>query len=124
VETIKVFVYKNLHKNKFSIKALEGPYKNLVIAHRNDLVLTNVTPKVSQAGRHRVLAEKCKNVHAGLVGYWSEDASFDIQKPLNAITYNPYKYDNFVYKESQDPFEHSAVVYMSTDVNHTELLTH
>ncbi len=65
---MKVFVYWNLHRGMWSVKALEGPDKGRVIARVDTVLLRDVTGKVSQAGRQRVLKERKKNVHAGLVG--------------------------------------------------------
>ena len=65
---MRVFVYFNLHKKCLSVKALEGESKGRVIAHADSVELVNATFKVSQAGRQRVLRERRKNVHAGVVG--------------------------------------------------------
>ena len=65
---MKVFVYYNLHKKLWSVKALEGPQKGRVITRSWYVTLLDAKPRVSQAGRNRVLREKRKNVHAGLVG--------------------------------------------------------
>ena len=67
---MRVFVYFNLHKKCFSIKALEGADKGRVIAHRDTVVLDGCKLLVSEAGRQRVLREKRKNVHAGVSGTW------------------------------------------------------
>lgn len=105
---MKVFVYFNLHKKCFSVKALEGPCKGLVIAHTNNVVLSDVTFKVSPAGRRRVLTERRKNVHAGAVGHL-EGGKYLIQITERysmlgtAITYNPYLYDSFVQRSTQQP---------------------
>jgi hypothetical protein len=103
---MKVFVYFNLHKKCFSIKALEGAMKGRVVAHRDTVLLFQPTFKVSQAGRERVLREKRKNVHAGVCGNWYE--GLDEQPTLSSVkergelvTYNPYKYTSFVYKEDE-----------------------
>ena len=80
---MKVFVYFNLHKKCFSIKALEGAMKGRVVAHRDNVLLFHATFKVSQAGRERVLREKRKKERGELV------------------TYNPYKYTTFVYKDDE-----------------------
>lgn len=103
---MKVFVYFNLHKKCWSIKALEGPRKGFVIGHASSVKLDDCTFKVSQAGRARVIREGRKNVHAGIVGRLLEWVS---ATPANngknaleaipggvAVTYNPYKYDSFV----------------------------
>lgn len=65
---MRVFVYFNLHKKCWSIRAMEGNQKGRVIAHAQAVELANCTFKVSEAGRQRVLREKRKNVHAGVVG--------------------------------------------------------
>jgi hypothetical protein len=54
----KVFAYRNLHRQCWSVKALEGPLKGRVIYHANDLTLGWCDFKVSQAGRQRVLREQ------------------------------------------------------------------
>ena len=98
---MKVFVYFNLHKKVWSVKALEGSLRGRVIAHKQLLTLTNAIPRVSEKGRQRVLQEQCKNVHAGIVGEWEpEDSDFHVPNATirEEITYNPYKHDGFVYK--------------------------
>ncbi len=98
---MKVFVYFNLHKKVFSVRALEGDKKGLVIAHREYVMLENVTFKVSEAGRQRVLRERKKNVHAGAVGQWRDDVAV-LQGDV-AVTYNPYRFSSFVNKETEEP---------------------
>jgi len=103
-----VFTYFNVHKKTFSLKALSGPSKGLVIAHRDRLLLTSVSPRVSQAGRNRVLAERRKNVHAGLVGTWVEqflDDEVDPGEDPDTLTYNPYKYPFFVAYQGERAYE-------------------
>lgn len=104
---MKVFVYFNLHKKCFSVKALSGEHKGKVVAHRNDVLVYKPTFKVSEAGRQRVLKEQRKNVHAGVVGEWF-DSEYDARtcelialSTGSQVTYNPYKYDRFVYRSSE-----------------------
>lgn len=107
---MKVFVYYNLHKGCWSVKALEGNRAGYVVAHRTRLQLRDATFKVSQAGRLRVLAEKRKNVHAGVVGQWEPyEQDYD-----TAISYNPYKHEHF-YKKSN-----SEAVYVADAVAFNE----
>ena len=107
---MRVFVYYNLHKNLWSIKALEGDKKNLVIRHQRALTLEGVTFKVSEAGRQRVLREKRKNVHAGAVGNWvAHDPSITGRR----VTYNPYRGSTFVDRETGEPVTHGAKVRFS-----------
>ena len=109
---MKVFVYYNLHRHLWSIKALEGPRKGLVIGHSDTVLLQDATPKVSEAGRQRVLRDKRKNVHAGIVGtlvHREGEGYF----PGSEVTYNPYKYTTFVDKDTERPYTGSQFAYMA-----------
>ena len=99
----RVFVYFNLHRKLWSVRALDGPRKGHVIAHKRGVVLQGVSPRVSQAGRERVLRERKKNVHAGLVGYWVP-FNTPITEHMVPITYNPYKYESFVYVSDESAY--------------------
>lgn len=105
---MRVFCYYNLHRRCFSLKALEGPDKGRVVAHADAVHLTDVTFKVSQAGRARVLREKRKNVHAGAVGtlaaYQAPGAAASsgwtrrarrFGTMAAAVSYNPYRGPSF-----------------------------
>lgn len=95
---MKVFVYFNLHKKCFSIRALEGSNKGRVVAHRTEVYLTDAVFKVSEAGRQRVLREQRKNVHAGVTGYWTDTVDeSELSSMDRLVKYNPYKYNQFVY---------------------------
>ena len=111
---MKVFVYFNLRKKCFSIKALEGPNKGRVVAHRDAVLLFDATFKVSEAGRQRVLRERKKNVHAGVVGQWFDDVDSvthdRVMRYGSAITYNPYKYDSFVHYYGEHPIKTGRLV--------------
>lgn len=111
---MKVFVYWNLHKSVWSVKALEGRDKGCVIAHVPSITLYNCTFKVSEAGRQRVLRERRKNVHAGVQGTLLDIGMFfkDIAFP---VTYNPYKYDSFVRRDTLEPIHKAGCVAMQAD---------
>lgn len=119
---INVSVYFNLNRKCLSIRAEEGPAKGRVIAHAQTAALGEVTFKVSEAGRQRVLKEQRKNVHAfvrgtliAIEGKFTEAgkaAGVDrevmrcpILKTVSQnsnwqqVTYNPYRFDSFVTKE-------------------------
>jgi len=106
---MKVFVYFNLRRHCFSIKALEGPQRGRVVHRAMDVVLFNPVFKVSEAGRQRVLRERTKNVHAGVVGDWDPEQ----YKPARtvelwttggrAVTYNPYRFASFVFRTCETP---------------------
>lgn len=90
----KVMVYKNLHNGKFSVRQ-----NNLVVAHVDSVILTDVHFKINESGRKRVITEKKKNVHAFIVGFVDAVNSCRITGGKVAITYNPYKFKSFVYKD-------------------------
>jgi hypothetical protein len=116
---MRVFVYFNLHKKCFSIKALEGDRKGRVVAHSNTVLLEGCKLLVSEAGRQRVLREKRKNVHAGVSGTWINyctnraNNAFDFISMIGRqVTYNPYKYDSFVIKATEQSVDKADVVGM------------
>jgi hypothetical protein len=116
---MRVFVYFNLHKKCFSIKALEGDRKGRVVAHSNTVLLEGCKLMVSEAGRQRVLREKRKNVHAGVSGTWINyctnraNNAFDFISMIGRqVTYNPYKYDSFVIKATEQSVDKADVVGM------------
>ena len=103
----QVFVYFNLHKKTFSVKNIST---GLVVAHLNFIRLKNATFKVSQKGREQVLREKRKNVHAGVVGFFTFNEIQNI--PESRATYNPYKYDSFVDEKTFEKIEKSEIVFL------------
>jgi len=113
---MKVFVYFNLHKKVWSVRDVKT---RKVIMHTKYVMLSKAKGKVSEAGRQRVLKEKKKNVHAGIEGFLiSYDNKFfkDVHyNPNNQLTYNPYKYNTFVWKRNEQPFIDSEIVYMDAD---------
>jgi hypothetical protein len=111
----KVFVYRNLHKDCWSVKALDGEFKGRVIYHAKEIPLWDCKFKVSEAGRQRVLRERSKNVHAGVVGYMYDDMLAPaVQAPIR-ITYNPYRYNSFVTAEGLQAVGTAEYVCMKND---------
>lgn len=120
-------IYFNLHNGLWSIKDVNG----LVVGHAEEILLTNVTPVVSEAGRKRVLEEKRKNVHAYLKGQVSSVSGFKSYKDrelqladggleetfvqgvdFTPISYNPYRKDHFFYRESEAPYTGSRYAFL------------
>ena len=97
--TKKVFVYKNLNQDCWSSK--QG---GLVKIHATELNLHTCMFKVNRNGRLRVLRERRKNVHAGIKGYMSESTWDTYPEDLfDEVTYNPYKHESFVMKDTEAP---------------------
>lgn len=104
----KVFVYRNLHKNCYSVKDWKT---KLVIAHVKEILLLDAEFKVSEAGRQRVLREKRKNVHAGVLGYWQKDTTYSLEPEFSlSAYYNPYKHNSFINLNTGKPLYKSASV--------------
>ena len=108
----RVMVYYNLHKKTFSIQ-----YKGLVIAHADYVKLNNVEFRVRQGGMEKVRAEMSKNVHAFVIGDLVDFIAYpstDIPTPSSSkiITYDPYKYSSFVYKDNENPVYNANEVEM------------
>lgn len=97
---MKVFVYRNLHKGRLSVRSVET---GRVIAHVDSIVLSDCKFKVSKAGRARVLREKRKNVHAGVQGTWIRGVEIHDTTQCQRIIYNPYKFESFVRESSLEP---------------------
>ena len=98
-----VQVYWNLHKNIWSVRN-----KGKVIAHMGTVALSDVTFRVQPAGRDRVRQEGKKNVHAFACGTYDTQClpnSVVIRgsEGMRKITYNPYKFDSFVYADDLTP---------------------
>ena len=121
-------VYFNLHNSKWSIKDCAT---NKVVGHADKVCLSNVVPLVSEAGRRRVLRDKEKNVHAFLVGdlvhvenfksyrgRWADAIHGEyptVPKNGTVITYNPYKFTNFVVADTSEPIQSVKMVDMVED---------
>ena len=90
---MQVRVYRNLHKKCLSVQAkVNGAWR--VIRHVDTITLTDVTFKVSQAGRERVLRERAKNVHAFVTGVCTGIEL--IPDHATRVSYNPYKAGTFM----------------------------
>ncbi len=110
---MRVFVYYNLHKHVWSIRATEGPQKGRVIGHSATVLLQDAMPKVSEAGRQRVLQERRRNVHAGITGTLVHTGEEGYFPGLTEVTYNPYKYETFVDKDTEEAYCGSSFAYMA-----------
>ena len=113
----RVMVYYNLHKHTFSVR-----YKDRVILHADFVKLKNVEFRVRQGGKEKVRTDKEKNVHAFVIGdlvdyckYPCEDMPQESNN--NVVTYNPYKYDSFVYKSTEQPVYRAKEVDMINQKN-------
>jgi hypothetical protein len=104
----KYYIYWNLHKDCYSVR-----YRGKVIAHLKGATGIKAEFKVSEAGRQRVLAEKRKNVHAFVAceSFIAHDGIYGVGEP---VTYNPYKYQTFVNRVSEEPVTSARFVSLLT----------
>ena len=72
-ESRRVYVYKNLHRNCYSVRQ-----DGLIKMHTDSICLYDAQFRVGKKGRERVLKEKRKHVHAGVSG--SIDGDWDTQR--------------------------------------------
>ena len=113
----KVMVYYNLHKHTFSVT-----YDSKVIMHADYVKLGDVEFRVRKGGKEKVRSEKSKNVHAFVIGTLLEYCEYPCDYIPNPpsdkiVTYNPYKYDSFVYKNSEEPVYRAKEVDMINSQN-------
>jgi hypothetical protein len=113
----KVMVYYNLHKHTFSIKIRE-----IVVAHVDYAKLKNVEFRVRTGGKEMVRAKKQKNVHAFVIGtlldYCEHPCENLPEEPFgDVVTYNPYKYDSFIIKSTEEPVFNADLVEMINSKN-------
>ncbi len=99
----KYYIYRNLHReNAFSIR-----YRGRVVQRLVDFIAYDVTFKVNEAGRLRVIAERHKNVHAFVCA-----ERFELTERsalgLTRVSYNPYKGSAFVV--NGEPIFHATAV--------------
>lgn len=102
---IRVWVYWNLHKKCFSVQ-----HQNKVIMHTDQIILFDAEFRVRESGRQRVLREKCKTVHAFIIGIYDLDNTIDIGVCQHKITYNPYKYNTFVFSDTEESVYNADLV--------------
>jgi len=114
---MKVEVFRNLRKNCFSVRALEGENKGKVILHTDAVLLKDVEFRVQQGGQARVRRERKKYVHAFVRGEIRAVSSFAANTlkglaksrniRMNQFAYNPYENDTFIDRHLRVPLASS-----------------
>lgn len=106
---IRVFAYRNLNRGGFSARAHPG---GRVVAHADTLLIEDAAFRVSEAGRRRVLDQRRRNVHAGVVGDLVVDPRLAcelLKRRRFPADYNPYRGPAFVTEDGR-PVESSPSV--------------
>lgn len=98
---MKVYVYRNLRTKGYSLLN----YKTgKVIAHQDEVLLTDVEFRVRAGGRARARKDGQRNVHAFAIGFLVD---FLPHFKKRRITYNPFQDETFVVKSSRKPIKNS-----------------
>lgn len=121
---MKVKVYRNLNRKDvcYSLLAVAGPHKGLVLGYTHSILLANPEFIISELGRQRVINQQRKNVHAFIVGdvvginwfqprrdrmhianFHEMEDWFKLHSLGTPITYNPYKHGSFIEKDTGQP---------------------
>ena len=112
---MRVEVYRNLHTGKMSVRECGGK----VLTHADEVFIANPQFVVQPAGRAKVLREQRKNVHAFVRGDLrgfsiGTNKGFDGYTNWDQVTYNPYRFDSFVDKETESPVQSAAKSVVTT----------
>ena len=119
----RVMVYYNLHKHTFSVQK-----NGIVVLHADYVKLENVEFRVRKGGRERVRQEKSKNVHAFVIGDLVDFCEYPCdeipEEPTgDIVTYDPYKYDSFVYRDTKKPVYNAKEVDLINSRNKLFVIT-
>ena len=112
-----VMVYYNLHKKTFSVQ-----HQGKVVLYADYVKLADVEFRVREGGKEKVRKEMRKNVHAFVIGKLMDYCVYPCENMPsetndNVITYNPYKYDSFVKKDSEEPIYNANEIDMINTKN-------
>lgn len=111
----RVYVYRNLKYKGEVVWSVRDASTGRVVMHLDEILLQSASFSVGKAGRKRVLREKRKNVHAGIVGRpvdWVKGMEY---ANMREATYNPYKYDTFVDRQTKEPVHTASAVLIDSD---------
>ena len=106
---MKVEVYKNLHKNCWSVRDNKT---GKVIDYVVNIHLADAKLVVRPAGRKRVLREQRKNVHAFIKGDITTVGGVPID--ICEVVYNPYEHMSFIEKVSGKPIHNAKNVFLTS----------
>ena len=109
----KVRLYWNLHKKVWSLQSCKT---GRVVNHVDAFTLIDCKFVVRPAGQAKVRREGKKNVHAFAVGRPSLKYGIagSVTPNSRAVTYNPYKNDTFVFKDTGEPVTEAHVISVFT----------
>lgn len=116
----RVKVYRNLHKDTWSLMAADGTQKGRVIGYADQVHLALPELRVGEASRQRAIRERSRNVHAFVIGtVTGPESSSDLYR----VRYNPFRSGCFhtklgtcVFKANHAFLDEHGALWMDVDV--------
>lgn len=104
----RVRIHVNLHREDFSVV---DPKTGRVVANVADAVMADVTFRVQEGGRQRVLKTRCRSVHAYAIGTLVATNTQPELAGLRRVSYNPYRSAHFDTEDGQSITEASTATF-------------
>lgn len=104
----RVYVYWNLQKDVWSVRAEDGAEAGRILFHAEHLTLEGCMFKVSETTRRKILVTKRRRIHAGIVGRVAPTR--DARPDAVRVSYNPYKGPSFYARDTGAAISQSASV--------------
>jgi hypothetical protein len=111
----RVSVHKNLHKEEWAIRALDGPHKGTVVGYANRVGLTGAHMHVGEKARLKIAAGAARSVHSWVIGTL---ADVTLTAPRR-ITYRPHERGEYFCVDDGRAVWHAAAV-LFTDAAYIE----
>lgn len=108
--TRPVQVYRNLNKKGVVYSVRQG---GKVIGYTTNIKLHPCKFHVSEKARLRVVANKCREVHAWIEGYIVES---EIKTNNKTLSYNPYKFAHFYDVQTKQAVIQAALIHFKEQV--------
>jgi hypothetical protein len=108
----RVAVYKNLHKQAWSVRAMPGPYKGRVIGHAHAITLVDCRTHVNCRAQQRIAGGAAREVHAWIVGTVSDTATLASPRRL---TYRPHERAEFFVADTGEEIHSADIVAFDAD---------
>ena len=100
----QVRVYRNLNNGLISLQHYIKGTGWRLSGHLENCVLQDVSFKVYEVSRQKVLLTRRRNVHAYAIGRLIGENPIDIFAPVS-LAYNPYKYGHFFDRDTGEKIE-------------------
>lgn len=102
-----VAVYKNLQRDAWSVRAVDGPHKGMVVAHATTVLLTAARMHVNTRAQARIAAGAAREVHAWITGTLTVEATVPA---LARITYRPHVRPEFFLASTGQGIDQASLV--------------